>query len=133
MLFSPSNSLEKRFADRELVSAIETAIEELPVRYRAVFILRDVEEMNTAETAECLDISKHTVKTYLRRTRALLRQKLTPEVGVDARKSFTLGVARCEHVVASVLTRIKAATPPPADPGGEQPESSTAARPRGRE
>ena len=38
---SPSNSLEKRFADRELVSAIETAIEELPARYRAVFMLRE--------------------------------------------------------------------------------------------
>ena len=133
MLPSPSNSLEKRFAHRELVSAIETAIEELPARYRAVFMLRDVEEMNTAETAECLDIPKHTVKTCLRRARALLRQKLTREVGVAVRKSFTLGVARCHHMVASVLTRIKAATPPPADAGGEQWKSSTAARPRGRE
>jgi RNA polymerase sigma-70 factor (ECF subfamily) len=130
---STSTSLDKRLADRELVGAIETAIEELPARYRAVFMLRDVEEINTAETAECLDIPKHSVETRLRRARALLRQKLTRESGVAVRKSFTLGVARCDRMVAGVLMRIKAATPPPADAGGEQRESSTAAWPRSRE
>jgi RNA polymerase sigma-70 factor (ECF subfamily) len=119
MFPSPSNSPEKRLADRELTSAIETAIEALPARYRAVFMLRDVEEMSTAETAECLDIPKHTVETRLRRARTLLRQKLPRHVGVAVRKTFTLGVARCDHIVASVLTRIKAAPPPPADARGE--------------
>jgi RNA polymerase sigma-70 factor (ECF subfamily) len=117
-------------ANRELTSAIETAIEALPARYRAVFMLRDVEEMNTAETAECLDIPTDTVETRLRRARALLRQKLTREVGVAVRKTFVLGGARCEHMVASVLTRIKTAIPPPADAGGEQRESSATAQGR---
>jgi RNA polymerase sigma-70 factor (ECF subfamily) len=134
MFPSPSNSPEKRLADRELTSAIETAIEALPARYRAVFMLRDVEEMNTAETAECLDIPKHTVEMRLCRARALLRQKLKREVGVAVRKTFTIGVARCDNMVASVLARLKVAVPPrrTSDVGGEQPEGSTAARLRGQ-
>ncbi len=129
---SPSNSPEKRLADQELASAIEIAIEALPAPYRAVFMLRDVEEMNTAETAECLDIPKRVVKTRLHRARALLRQWLTREVGVAVRKSFTFGFARCDHMVARVLTRIKASTPPAAHAGGEQRRSSAAARPPSR-
>jgi RNA polymerase sigma-70 factor (ECF subfamily) len=78
-------------------------------------MLRDVEEMNTAETAECLDIPKHAVKTCLHMARALLRQRPTREPGVAVRESFTFGFARCDHLVARVLTRIKASTPPAAD------------------
>jgi RNA polymerase sigma-70 factor (ECF subfamily) len=112
---SPSSSPEKRVADRELASVLEAAIAELPTPYRVVFMLRDVEEMNTAETAECLDIPEETVKTRLHRARALLRRGLTREVGAAVRESFEFGLARCDRLVALVLTRIQADRPPAAD------------------
>lgn len=112
---SLSNSPEKRFADQELASAIETAIEALPAPYRVVFMLRDVEEMNTAETAECLDIPKNTVKTRLHRARTLVRQRLTRDVRAAVRNSFTFDLVRGDHLVEVVLARIKASTPPPAE------------------
>ena len=114
---SPSSSPEKRVGDRELASVLETAIEALPAPYRAAFMLRDVEEMNTAETAECLGIPEETVKTRLHRARALLRQALTREVGAAVRESFEFGFARCDRLVTRVLARIQACKPPTADVG----------------
>ncbi len=60
----------------ELRTALDQAIRELPPMYRAVVLLRDVEEMSTEDTAEILDVSTDVVKTRLRRARLALRQRL---------------------------------------------------------
>jgi RNA polymerase sigma-70 factor (ECF subfamily) len=44
--------------------------------YRAVILLRDVEELSTAETAEVLEVTEEVVKTRLHRARLAVRQKL---------------------------------------------------------
>jgi RNA polymerase sigma-70 factor (ECF subfamily) len=53
-------------------------IERLPVNYRHVLLLRDIEEFDTEETAEILDISPNAVKTRLHRARQALRGFLDP-------------------------------------------------------
>jgi RNA polymerase sigma-70 factor (ECF subfamily) len=60
----------------ELRHALTEAIESLPEIYRAVVLLRDVEELSTDETAEVLDISTDAVKARLHRGRLALRQHL---------------------------------------------------------
>ena len=60
----------------ELRNVLERAIGELPDIYRAVMLLRDVEELSTEETAQVLEISTDTVKTRLHRARLAVRQKL---------------------------------------------------------
>ena len=55
---------------------IGEAIRELPETYRAVILLRDVEELTTEEAASVLDVSTDLVKTRLHRARLALRQKL---------------------------------------------------------
>ena len=60
----------------ELRETIDRAIQELPEIYRAVIVLRDVEELTTEETAQVLDIQQDAVKTRLHRARLALRQKL---------------------------------------------------------
>ena len=60
----------------ELRALLESAIEALPEHYRAVFVMREVEGMSTAESAECLDITEETAKTRLHRARLLLRDTL---------------------------------------------------------
>ncbi len=62
----------------ELREAVRTAIEELPEGYRNVLWMRDIEELDTAETAEMLGISPNAVKTRLHRARVALRQQLDP-------------------------------------------------------
>ncbi len=61
---------------KELRGELDRAITELPEIYRAVVLLRDVEELSTEETAEILGVSIETIKTRLHRARLALRQKL---------------------------------------------------------
>lgn len=63
-------------ANAELRSVLTAAVKELPELYRSVFLLRDVEELGTEETAQILDVSIDVVKTRLHRARLALRQKL---------------------------------------------------------
>src|SRR5690606_24731049 len=63
---------ERSAYHRELQRAIESAIDALPSLYRTVFVLREVEDMSGAETAECLGITEETVKTRLHRARLLM-------------------------------------------------------------
>jgi RNA polymerase sigma-70 factor (ECF subfamily) len=69
----------------ELRGALEEAIRSLPETYRAVVLLRDVEELSTDETAEILDISADAVKTRLHRGRLALRQYLDSYLRTGAR------------------------------------------------
>ena len=60
----------------ELRAVIDRVIVELPQSYRAVVLLRDLEELTTEETAQILGLSTDVVKTRLHRGRAAMRQKL---------------------------------------------------------
>jgi RNA polymerase sigma-70 factor (ECF subfamily) len=61
----------------ELKAALEKAILDLPEKYRTVFIMREIENMNVAETKECLDISEANVKVRLNRAKTLLKNSLS--------------------------------------------------------
>ena len=107
-LASPAAGPEQRAADQELGRAIEAAMDALPAVYGAVFMLREVEGLSTAETAACLEINEETVKTRLHRARALLRNHITARVGAAARESFQFAGAGCDRTVAAVMARIGA-------------------------
>jgi RNA polymerase sigma-70 factor (ECF subfamily) len=67
---------EKTVLQHELHEQIRMAIRALPEIYRAVFLLRDVEELSTEETAHILDLSTVAVKTRLLRARRMMREHL---------------------------------------------------------
>ena len=60
---------------------LEQAIAELPPHYRAVIILRHLQELSYQEISEVLGLPMATVKTHILRARALLRKKLGPALG----------------------------------------------------
>jgi RNA polymerase sigma-70 factor (ECF subfamily) len=91
---------------RELGAFLEHAIDELPDTYRAVFMLREVEELSTAETAAGLDISEELVKVRLHRARLELRRRLDERLGAATREVFDFHASRCDRVVAAVFTRL---------------------------
>jgi RNA polymerase sigma-70 factor (ECF subfamily) len=68
---------EQRFSREELGEILDTAVESLEPPYRSVFVLRDIEELSTEETAEALNLSVPAVKSRLLRARLQLREKLT--------------------------------------------------------
>ena len=61
---------------RELHDRLHDAIRALPHLYRAVLLLRDVEELSTDETAKILDLTTDVVKTRLKRARRMVRDRL---------------------------------------------------------
>ena len=68
---------EQRFSREELGELLDTAIQSLAPAYRSVFLLRDVDDLSTEETAEALGLSVPAVKSRLLRARLQLREKLT--------------------------------------------------------
>jgi RNA polymerase sigma-70 factor (ECF subfamily) len=68
---------EQRFSREELGEILDSAIQSLEPPYRSVFVLRDMEELSTEETAEALDLSVPAVKSRLLRARLQLRERLT--------------------------------------------------------
>lgn len=101
---------EQKVANMELRTALEKAIVSLPVKYRSVIIMRDVEEMTTAEAASALEISEEAVKVRLYRARALVRRALYRQSGQSARELFAFPATRCDRVVMAVLSTIQDGT-----------------------
>jgi RNA polymerase sigma-70 factor (ECF subfamily) len=68
---------EERLSREEIGGILDSAVESLDAPYRSVFVLRDIEELSTEETAEALELSVPAVKSRLLRARLQLREKLT--------------------------------------------------------
>ncbi len=68
---------EKKAINDELKRALENAIEQLPQKYRLTFVMREIENMNIAETSECFHISTSNVKVRLNRAKEMLRTRIT--------------------------------------------------------
>jgi RNA polymerase sigma-70 factor (ECF subfamily) len=68
---------EKKYSREELADILSKAVDSLKPSFRTVFVLRDIEELSTEDTAETLGISIPAVKSRLLRARLQLREKLT--------------------------------------------------------
>lgn len=101
----PATSLdpEQSTSRGELARLLESAISGLPEQFRTVIMLRDIEELSTAETAEALSISEENVKTRLHRGRAMVRRSLYSKIGTDAHDAFIFMGDRCDRLVERVL------------------------------
>ena len=100
-------SPEDRAASTELHGVIHRAIDRMPEGLRAVFMLREVEGLDTDETAECLGLSAANVKVRLHRARALLRSAIDRELGSEVRRLHAFAGERCDRIVTGVLSRIR--------------------------
>jgi RNA polymerase sigma-70 factor (ECF subfamily) len=100
---------ERRAIAREMMAVLETAVDALPDAYRAVFMLREVEGLSTAEVAGCLDLTEENVKVRLHRAKGMLREDLFTRVGRTAAEAFRFEAPRCNRVVAGVFGRLSQA------------------------
>ncbi len=108
IMTSTAPSPEQQASRGELNALLEQAVLTLPDHYREVLVLRDIEEMNTADVATALDISEENVKVRLHRARALLRRELFARVGHSASAAFPFYAPRCDRVVKAVFERLSA-------------------------
>jgi RNA polymerase sigma-70 factor (ECF subfamily) len=95
----------------ELRRLLERRIDDLPVAFRTVFVMRDVEDMSVQETADCLAIPASTVRTRLFRARALLREALARDLDAATVAVFDFAGERCDRIVAGALARVRALSP----------------------
>jgi len=89
----------------EIRALLERKIDELPQDFRAVFVMRSVEELSVEETAECLGIAEATVRTRHFRARSLLRESIAQELDVAERDAFSFDGERCDRIVSRTLAR----------------------------
>ncbi len=97
---------EKQAFDVEVRKILESAIDAMPARYRTVLILRDVEGLSTAETAECLHITVESAKVALHRARRRIRGLITQQFGGNVDQLFPFHATRCNAVVQAVFRGI---------------------------
>jgi RNA polymerase sigma-70 factor (ECF subfamily) len=90
----------------EVRRLLERRIDELPVAFRTVFVMREVEDMTVEETAACLSIPAATVRTRLFRARALLREALARDMDPATVEVFGFAGARCDRIVARVFSML---------------------------
>jgi RNA polymerase sigma-70 factor, ECF subfamily len=97
---------ERLAASGELRRLLEAAVDALPEEFRAVFVLREVEGLSTAEAAACLALRPETVKTRLHRARRLLQEALGGRLLALSPSLFEFDGGRCDRVVARVFRRL---------------------------
>ena len=90
----------------EMTKLLEERIDALPGAYRAVFMLRAVEEYSVEETANILQIPEATVRSRFFRARSLLREGLASEVDLACEDAFGFAGERCDRIVARVMQRL---------------------------
>ncbi len=73
-----TNNPEQLYAKEEINRLVEASIRQLPLKYRTVVVLRDLQQLSTEEAAAVLDISIPALKARLIRGRLMLREALTP-------------------------------------------------------
>lgn len=100
-------NLERQASNSECRRLLEEAVEKLPESYRVVFMLRDIEEMSTSDSADVLGITEYNVEVNLHRARALVRKSLFVLAGIEAKEAFTCSGVMCDEVVEAVFKRVQ--------------------------
>jgi RNA polymerase sigma-70 factor, ECF subfamily len=102
---------EEQVLRHETIRLLEEAVDSLPGTYRCVFVLREMENMSTAETANCLELTEEAVKVRLLRARHMLRKELYTRVGATSSRAFEFLGPRCDRLVRRVLDQLTNAQP----------------------
>ncbi|HEX2565309.1 MAG TPA: RNA polymerase sigma factor [Burkholderiales bacterium] len=97
---------ERAAARAQVRRLLESRIDALPDAFRAVFVLRGLEELSVEETAAALEIPEATVRTRYFRARALLREALSREIDLAHEDAFGFAGERCDRIVRTVLSRL---------------------------
>ena len=88
----------------ELKNILESSIRQLPEKFRTVFIMRELEGMNVAETMECLGLSETNVKVRLNRAKIMLREILKDYLKDE--EILQLYKTHCDRMVDNVMSKI---------------------------
>ncbi|HEX4780141.1 MAG TPA: RNA polymerase sigma factor [Usitatibacter sp.] len=103
----PASRPESLALRAEARRIMESRIDALPDSFRAVFVLRAVEEMSVEETAAVLGIPEATVRSRFFRARSQLRESLSRSLDVAMGDAFHFAGDRCDRITEAVLARLE--------------------------
>jgi RNA polymerase sigma-70 factor (ECF subfamily) len=106
VIAADSPSPEEDVAASEMRTLLQNEIDALPDLYRVVFVMREVEEMDTSATAACLGLTEETVRVRLHRARHMLQESLTDCLGSSVSSVFSFAGERCDRMQLTVLGRL---------------------------
>src|ERR1051325_700662 len=89
---------------------LESCLANIPPGKREVMGLRDVLELDTAETAACLGLSEEAVRVRLHRARAAIASALTEQLADHARELYRFDGDRCDRMTAYVMCNVSRTT-----------------------
>ena len=102
---APVRTPEQQVGSHEIIAVVEAAIDRLPDDYRQVLVLRMVDSLDTAETAEVLGLGEAAVRQRLHRAREMLEKDVERRVGSVMQTAFGFLGPRCDRIVAEVMRR----------------------------
>ncbi|MGZ6130524.1 MAG: RNA polymerase sigma factor [Myxococcaceae bacterium] len=104
---------ELRLARAQLNHLLEQLVDGLPESHRSVFVLREIQQLSTAEVAEVLGLTPDNVKQRLSRAKGLLRAALEQHTGESVTELYPFEAPRCDRVVSGVLAQLTGGGGPP--------------------
>ena len=104
LMHADKSGAERALYSRELGKVIESAIQHIPVGYRMVFALRELNGMSVAETASALQLTETNVKVRLNRAKVLLRKEV--EKTYTTEDIFQFNLIYCDKLVQRVMEKI---------------------------
>ena len=110
-IFVADGDPERAAARSEISRRLERAIDDLPVAFRVVLVLRDVEGASVQQTAKLLGIRQETVKTRLHRARRRLREILGEQFAAALKDVFPFERPRCDALVSRLLNQLDVTHP----------------------
>jgi RNA polymerase sigma-70 factor (ECF subfamily) len=93
-------------ARAQIGALLEACLAGIPQGHREVMVLRDVLELDTAETAACLGLSEEAVRVRLHRARAAVAAAITEQLADHAREIYKFDGARCDRITAFVMRNV---------------------------
>lgn len=100
------NQTEHEVINRELTTVLEKSLQNIPVKYRSVFVLREIEGFSVTETAELMNITPINVKVRLNRAKALLQKEI--EQFYTPADLYSFNLIYCDAIVHKVFEKINA-------------------------
>ena len=100
-----TNQTEQMLVNREFTLILERSLQRIPLHYRTVFVLREMEGFSVSETAELLNITAVNVKVRLSRAKALLQNQI--EQFYSHADIYSFNLVYCDTIVQKVFERIQ--------------------------
>jgi RNA polymerase sigma factor, sigma-70 family len=101
-----SSSTDAAVNNNELGKVLESCIQQLPLIYRSVFLLRELEGYSVIETAEMLGITEVNVKVRLNRARIMMQKEL--ETYYNRSEVYSFNLKYCDPLTKKVMEKIDA-------------------------